>query len=126
MVATQLPDVTLALVGYELDSAAVQVAQQRSDDLGIAVEWHQGDFLEVGRQLESPEFDAVITYPPDVRTQQLGHETAQMLATEFGLTGRIDLTHPFVAKVSGRNLLMGLRPRRCNRCSHRSEFPPPI
>jgi len=96
MAATQLPGVTLALVGYDLDAEAVRVAQERSDDLGIGVEWHQGDFLQVGRRLVSPEFDAVITNPPYVRTQQLGHATAQMLATEFGLTGRIDLTHPFV------------------------------
>lgn len=41
----------------------------------------------------------VITNPPYVRTQQLGGATAQLLATDFGLKGRIDLTHPFVAMV---------------------------
>ena len=63
MAATQLPGVTLDLVGYDLDAEAVRVAQERSDDLGIGIEWHQGDFLQVGRRLVSPEFDAVITNP---------------------------------------------------------------
>lgn len=60
MAATQLPSVTLAL---DLDAEALRVAQERSDDLGIGVEWHQGDFLHVGRRLVSPEFDVVITNP---------------------------------------------------------------
>ncbi|WP_308112447.1 Eco57I restriction-modification methylase domain-containing protein [Nocardia abscessus] len=39
----------------------------------------------------------MITNPPYVRTQQLGGSTAQLLSKRFGLRGRIDLTHPFVA-----------------------------
>ncbi len=91
-----LPGVSLSLVGYDLDADAIGLAQERASNLGIPVEWHQGDFLRVGRGLPNGSFDAVITNPPYVRTQQLGHETAQLLATEFKLTGRIDLTHPFV------------------------------
>ena len=44
--------------------------------------------------------DIIITNPPYVRTQNLGHEMAQLLAEEFHLTGRVDLTHPFVAASS--------------------------
>ncbi len=91
-----LPGATLSLVGYDLDSDAIGFAEGRALDLGISVDWHQGDFLHAGRGLSTGSFDAVITNPPYVRTQQLGYETAQLLATEFKLTGRIDLTHPFV------------------------------
>ena len=91
-----LPGTTLSLIGYDLDADAIGLAEGRASDLGISMEWHKGDFLQLGRGLSNGSFDAVITNPPYVRTQQLGHETAQLLATEFKLTGRIDLTHPFV------------------------------
>ncbi|WP_025348420.1 Eco57I restriction-modification methylase domain-containing protein [Nocardia nova] len=63
----------------------------------IEFEWLNGDFLRAADELTG--FDAVITNPPYVRTQQLGGETARMLSLRFGLSGRIDLTHPFVATV---------------------------
>lgn len=91
-----LSGASLSLVGYDLDADAIECAKERASDLGISVDWRQGDFLQVGRGLPNGSFDAVITNPPYVRTQQLGHATAQLLATEFKLTGRIDLTHPFV------------------------------
>lgn len=91
-----LPGVEISLVGYDLDNEAIQVASQRAAELGIPVDWHQGDFLQARRDIPQGSFDAVITNPPYVRTQQLGQQAAQLLATEFGLTGRIDLTHPFV------------------------------
>src|SRR5690606_27522696 len=46
---------------------------------------------------EQRRFDAIITNPPYVRVQQLGADTARLLSRQFGLRGRIDLTHPFVA-----------------------------
>lgn len=98
--ARKYPGMTISLAGYDLDTEAVQCAHERSAALGITADLHSGDFLDVGRKLTSGAFDAVITNPPYVRTQQLGHETAQLLATEFGLTGRIDLTHPFVTMMS--------------------------
>lgn len=58
-----------------------------------------GDFLCAATRLTDSHFDAVITNPPYVRTQQLGGATAQMLSKQFGLSGRIDLTHPFVATI---------------------------
>ena len=91
-----LPAIKLSLVGYDLDADAIGVAQERASELGITAEWHQGDFLHIGRTLPAATFDAIITNPPYVRTQQLGQETAQLLASEFKLSGRIDLTHPFV------------------------------
>lgn len=94
--AQALPGVEVSLTGYDLDSGALTVARDRAAELGIGVEWHEGDFLRASRELGRGSFDAVITNPPYVRTQQLGQVTAQTLAAEFGLTGRIDLTHPFV------------------------------
>jgi SAM-dependent methyltransferase len=94
--AQLLPGVSVSLVGYDLDSDALRLASERAVERGVGVDWHEGDFLRAARELPRGSFDAVITNPPYVRTQQLGQMTAQTLAAEFGLTGRIDLTHPFV------------------------------
>ncbi|WP_229718946.1 Eco57I restriction-modification methylase domain-containing protein [Nocardia jinanensis] len=94
--AERLPATRLVLTGYDLDTKAIAVARQRSEELGINIDLHEGDFLDASRDLADGSFDAVITNPPYVRTQQLGQSAAQVLATRFGLSGRIDLTHPFV------------------------------
>ncbi|WP_024803613.1 methyltransferase domain-containing protein [Nocardia sp. BMG51109] len=95
--ALRCPGVRLRLVGYDLDAEAVRVARERGGRL--AVEWHVGDFLRAAEELADDSFDAVITNPPYVRTQQLGSATARLLSLRFGLRGRIDLTHPFVASM---------------------------
>ncbi len=95
--AQRFPGIPLRLVGFDLHADAVRVARERAD--GIAVDWHAGDFLRAAEDLASESFDAVITNPPYVRTQQLGTATARMLSRQYGLRGRIDLTHPFVATV---------------------------
>ena len=41
-------------------------------------------------------FDIVIANPPYVRTQIMGADHAQELATTFGLSGRVDLYHAFL------------------------------
>ncbi|MDI4663464.1 N-6 DNA methylase [Xanthobacter autotrophicus] len=45
---------------------------------------------------ETPTFDLVIANPPYVRTQIMGSERAQQLASTFGLTGRVDLYQAFL------------------------------
>ncbi|WP_310402480.1 Eco57I restriction-modification methylase domain-containing protein [Nocardia kruczakiae] len=65
----------------------------------LVIDWRVGDFLSTASDLVDARFDAVITNPPYVRTQQLGGATAQLLSKQFGLSGRIDLTHPFVATI---------------------------
>lgn len=97
--AQTIPEAKVSLVGYDLDGEAVAVACARAAERSVTIDLHEGDFLQAGRELPRGVFDAVITNPPYVRTQQLGQETAQTLAAEFGLTGRIDLTHPFVTLV---------------------------
>lgn len=86
----------LELVGYDLDTAAVAVARDRAAAEGVAMRVEEGDFLRLSRDMQPHSVDAVITNPPYVRTQQLGQTTARSLAAEFGLEGRVDLTHPFV------------------------------
>ncbi|RBY88560.1 N-6 DNA methylase [Blastococcus sp. TF02A-26] len=90
-------DAELELVGYDLDPIAVTIARERAAAAGVPVQIEQADFLTASRNLGAHAVDAVITNPPYVRTQQLGQEFAQKLASEFGLQGRVDLTHPFVA-----------------------------
>lgn len=96
-VAARLPGARLVLTGYDLDGDALAVARERAGAAGIVVDWQVADFLAVEADLADGSFDAVITNPPYVRTQQLGGSTAQLLSKRFGLRGRIDLTHPFVA-----------------------------
>ncbi|MEU0505089.1 N-6 DNA methylase [Nocardia sp. NPDC005998] len=92
-----LPGVQVELVGYDLDRTGVAMARERAEAAGVVVEWHIGDFLTASAVIADGSFDAIITNPPYVRTQQLGGPTAQLLSKQFGLRGRIDLTHPFVA-----------------------------
>ncbi|MEV6253811.1 methyltransferase domain-containing protein [Nocardia sp. NPDC051911] len=96
-VAARFPGARLVLTGYDLDARALAVARERARSAGIDVHWHEADFLAIEARLAEGSFDAVITNPPYVRTQQLGGSTAQLLSKRFGLRGRIDLTHPFVA-----------------------------
>jgi adenine-specific DNA-methyltransferase len=45
---------------------------------------------------EPERFDLIIANPPYVRTQIMGADQAQELATAFGLSGRVDLYHAFL------------------------------
>ena len=90
----------LKLIGYDIDAAAVEQARARLHNITRNAQVIQGDFLLHQRELPTHSVDIIITNPPYVRTQNLGHETAQLLAEEFHLTGRVDLTHPFVTASS--------------------------
>lgn len=81
------------LVGFDLDQAAVEAARLRLPSAVV----ERGDFTELGAALAAGSFDLVVTNPPYVRTQVLGGAASGRLAQRFGLRGRIDLTHPFVA-----------------------------
>ncbi|MGW6700463.1 Eco57I restriction-modification methylase domain-containing protein [Nocardia sp. NPDC055049] len=96
-IASNAPDVTVHLTGYDLDRQAVAETTGRADALGVEIDCRAGDFLAASAQLADGSFDLIISNPPYVRTQQLGGATAQLLSKQFGLRGRIDLTHPFVA-----------------------------
>ncbi|MFD6391468.1 Eco57I restriction-modification methylase domain-containing protein [Nocardia sp. NPDC060259] len=91
------PDVTVRLTGYDLDRRAVGETAERAAAAGIEIDCRAGDFLAASGRIADGSFDLVISNPPYVRTQQLGGSTARLLSKQFGLRGRIDLTHPFVA-----------------------------
>ncbi|KAF0845674.1 Eco57I restriction-modification methylase domain-containing protein [Nocardia caishijiensis] len=96
-VTSSAPEVAVRLAGYDLDRAAVAEAAARADREGVEIDYRAGDFLMKAPRLARGCFDLIISNPPYVRTQQLGGAAAQQLSRRFGLRGRIDLTHPFVA-----------------------------
>lgn len=97
---------TLELIGYEISEDAVAAANHRLEVAGVRAKIVLGDFLVHQREIPSDSVDLIITNPPYVRTQHLGQEAARLLADEFALTGRVDLTHPFVS-VASRLLCQG-------------------
>ncbi|MEU4649134.1 Eco57I restriction-modification methylase domain-containing protein [Nocardia fluminea] len=105
-IASSAPDMAVHLTGYDLDRRAVAETAERAAALGVEIDGRGGDFLAAAAHLADGSFDLIISNPPYVRTQQLGGETAQLLSKQFGLRGRIDLTHPFVA-VAPRLLTAG-------------------
>ncbi|MFD4459961.1 Eco57I restriction-modification methylase domain-containing protein [Nocardia sp. NPDC058480] len=96
-IASGAPDIAVHLTGYDLDRQAVDETGGRAAALGVEIDCRAGDFLSAAAHLADGSFDLIISNPPYVRTQQLGGPTAQLLSKQFGLRGRIDLTHPFVA-----------------------------
>ncbi|UGS35505.1 Eco57I restriction-modification methylase domain-containing protein [Capillimicrobium parvum] len=94
------------LVGVDTDAEAIRVAADRLGDAPAAsVVLRTGDFLAMGSDEagELPDsYDLVISNPPYVRTQVLGAARAQALGKQFGLTGRVDLYHAFVAGMTAK------------------------
>jgi len=96
----------IELVGLDRDPAAVAAARRRlaatDPEPGSGAAREAGSFvaLRVRDALYGElagGFHAVITNPPYVRTQLLGPATVAELARRFGLHGRVDLMHVFVA-----------------------------
>jgi len=91
--------------GYETDPVALRVAQDRlaslfpkatlhlslSSFLDHVLDDHAGDLFAKGER-----YDLIIANPPYVRTQIIGASKAQLLAEQFGLTGRVDLYFAFL------------------------------
>jgi SAM-dependent methyltransferase len=96
------------LVGVESDPRSFDAMRERLGQGGDrAVEFRHGDFLDrfaepsvFSSSAENELVDAIIANPPYVRTQVLGAARAQVLAERFGLTGRVDLYHAFVAAMT--------------------------
>ncbi len=101
------------LVGFDLDSEALETAKER-----VNGRIEQQDFLEVAfKHMEDDlfhrveKFDVVIANPPYVRTQVLGATRAQELAVQFDLSGRVDIYFAFlegIAKVLNPGGLAGV------------------
>ncbi len=116
----------LEIFGFDINPSAVNLARSRLKErfqtLKTAIECK--DFLSVvlqhhsaggNRTLFNPvppaHYDVVIANPPYVRTQVMGAQKAQLLARQFGLTGRVDLYYAFllgIAKVLKPGGILGI------------------
>lgn len=93
------------LVGVDTDEEAVGHATERLKKAAAdSVVIRAGDFLGVETEKSALplNYDLVISNPPYVRTQVLGAARAQALGRQFGLTGRVDLYHAFVAAMTAK------------------------
>lgn len=92
------------LVGVDRDEHAIAVATERLHGAPVdSVVLRCGDFLAMEMDTASAlpaTYDLVVSNPPYVRTQVLGAARAQALGRQFGLTGRVDLYHAFVAAMT--------------------------
>ena len=101
----------IEIYGFETDKKALNIATARINQQfpTVAVHFELDNFLEFvlehfgdkvnGSPFRSstPEaYDLIIANPPYVRTQIMGASTAQLLAEQFGLTGRVDLYYAFI------------------------------
>ena len=118
-------DKRIEVYGFDNNRAALDAAAGVLKGLHpkAQLELSYGNFLKVacgalpaGGLFDGPRdvadtFDLVIANPPYVRTQVMGADAARALASQFGLTGRVDLYHAFVlaiAKVLRPNGVAGI------------------
>ena len=104
-------DAALCVRGFDTDVSALDVAARRIRAAcpKVGLELTRGSFLDwvleadggtaapslFGRK-EALTFDLIIANPPYVRTQIMGSERAQQLASQFDLAGRVDLYQAFL------------------------------
>lgn len=97
------------LRGFDLDEAAIHLAKERlAEELPqLDVRVTKQDFLEIALEhrgeslFTTPgEYDVVIANPPYVRTQVMGAERSQLLARQFELSGRVDLSFAFIEGIA--------------------------
>ena len=95
--------------GFDTDISAVNAAKKRLQNLfpDFCVSIREEDFTSFslehkaeGSLFPLPKYDVVIANPPYVRTQVLGAIQSQELARTFGLSGRVDLYHVFIAGIA--------------------------
>lgn len=108
----------MQVLGYDIDRQALALAAQRlhRDYPGLDIRLEHRDFLNLVSRPSAEtgaaaRFDLVIANPPYVRTQIIGANQAQLLAREFGLSGRVDLYFPFllgIARVLDPNGVAGV------------------
>lgn len=97
--------------GFETDIEALNIATARLKQQFPKAELHlvHRNFLEFVLDQVRPQnngglfekgsttaYDLIIANPPYVRTQIMGAEQAQLLASQFGLAGRVDLYYAFI------------------------------
>ena len=107
---TDLEAVRAASARLRRDFPALNVRLEQKNFLEHVLNLHSGGDLFSAGDMEKP-FHLVIANPPYVRTQVLGAHQAQQLAQSFGLSGRVDLYHPFllgISKVLAENGVTGV------------------
>lgn len=105
----------LEVYGFETDRHALNIAAERLRHKFPLVSFHLESVSFLDFVLENfgnhdygdlfgstvPEaYDLIIANPPYVRTQILGARRAKLLASQFGLSGRLDLYHAFMLGMS--------------------------
>ncbi|RCK79459.1 MAG: type II DNA modification methyltransferase [Candidatus Ozemobacter sibiricus] len=105
------PGLDIKVFGFETDPKALNIAAERLRKLFplVEVNFQCESFLKFvlehfggdgNRSLFSSPvqeaYDLIIANPPYVRTQIMGATQAQLLAQQFGLSGRVDLYYAFV------------------------------
>ena len=114
----QLPSqraLKLEVYGFETDLNALNIAAERLQKKFPLVSFHfeSASFLDYVlenfgihdyKDLFGPSvpeaYDLIIANPPYVRTQILGAKQAKLLASQFGLSGRLDLYYAFILGMS--------------------------
>lgn len=101
----------IEVYGFETNPDAVDIATNRLRKAfpGVSLYFEVENFLDFTIENFSPlgrgslfrgetstPYDLVIANPPYVRTQVMGSKRAQVLARQFGLSGRVDLYYAFM------------------------------
>jgi len=105
----------LDVYGFETDPNALSIAAERLEQKFPFVSFHLEPVSFLDFVLENfglhnhgdlfgptvPEsYDLIIANPPYVRTQIMGAKQANLLANQFGLSGRVDLYYAFILGMS--------------------------
>lgn len=109
------PELNIKVYGFETNERALDIATGRLNHCfpDIELNFKAKNFLEFvierfgvngNRLLFSPpiqeSYDLIIANPPYVRTQIMGGRQAQLLAKQFGLSGRVDLYYAFILAIA--------------------------
>jgi len=93
-------NVQISVVGFETNKSAINNTIQRikNNFPNVNIEIKNIDFIDffINKKKKIDLFDYIIANPPYVRTQILGAEKAQKIASQIKLTGRIDLYYAFL------------------------------
>ena len=104
------PKLKIEVFGFETDRTAIDIAKRRlvREYPAVTLNFKQSSFLDFvlerfGEKFDDTKifssipaaYDLIIANPPYVRTQILGAMQAQLIAKQFGLSGRIDLYYAF-------------------------------
>ena len=88
----------IEVVGYETDAAICKEVENRLSNAfpNVTVSIRNEDFLQAVNDKTVGLFDYVIANPPYIRTQIIGSGKAQELASQYSLSGRVDIYYAFI------------------------------